>query len=692
MNENNDTTLIFLKGLLRYSGAYADTNDGEENLRAYLSVLKAFIELGRNPESGKSAGFNITSAGVNYIRSCHHSNGGFSSKPGSEPTAYDTAVGLICLRTLGDSPVNPAGLLYGYLPDSLNYLQQNVVTQFDHFMLVAAYEECGIQSPVPGKTIKFFVQQLQYSLQSKNVLDTAIAAASLIRSGNQIPDYQGVVDVLLSGQNTMEGGFGEEGTSSLFVTYCVLRTLVLLKVLPNIQRLSAYLDTLKTGVGYTDLIGGKTSAGATYMNISMRTWIRQLQAVPVKAAMTGDVDYLSRWLANGGNPNQYDDQGWTVLLAAASRGRSEVVNLLLNHQIPGAIHSNPTIRYLPADALPIYLAGQSGDLPTVRLLLKADPGQLHAISSVNGHTILLQAAFYGKEKHLELAKFLLDQASADPAELNKLLSATNVRGYNALGMQDLWHNQKMKDLLLKYYPEDLQSERGLLMEKSRLEYYQRLLLKISPPASLTEKLINAIAQFLNSEDSDPANQLIDELLHLPGLDINRLGSDLQMPPLIFAITGVDTGNPSRAEKRYSLAKKLLLAGADPSVQEKHPMAVGAVIRASVLNNFEILKLISEYMTAQDFTRELNISPGVNGLTAMHDAIHRALTSPANELASHIAQITWMIQHGARLDLPDNVGQTQYELANAAVLDGTFPVENSRAVLEAVNDAILQKTH
>ncbi|MEI6291184.1 MAG: ankyrin repeat domain-containing protein, partial [Chloroflexota bacterium] len=330
MNEKYDITMIYLNGLLRDSGGYADINDGEANLRAYLSVLKTFKELGQKPSVGLAAGNNQTSAGINFIRSCHHANGGFSPNPGSDPAAYDTAVGLICLSNLGEKLENNSGLLAGYLPASLKFISQNAVTQFDHFMHVAVYEECGLPGPIPGTTISFFQQQLHNSIKSKRILDTAIASASLLRAGMQVEDSREVIDLLISGQNTGDGGFGEDGVSSLFITYCVLRTLVLLKVLPNIRRLETYLDSLRTRFGFTDMIGGKTSAGATYMNISLRNWIKQLQAVPVSAAMTGDVEYLKKWLANGGNPNQYDDQGWTVLLAAASRGRSDVVDMLLN--------------------------------------------------------------------------------------------------------------------------------------------------------------------------------------------------------------------------------------------------------------------------------------------------------------------------------------------------------------------------
>ncbi len=679
--DNSAKMIAFLKGLRRESGAYADTSDGDGTIRSTLSVLKAFNELGVLETEPKT---------VDYVSSCHHDNGGFSNTPQDKPGTFDTSQGLINLRTL-----NQEDLLAKVLPAALTFMSENAASQYDHFMLVAAYEECKVETPVPNATIEYFNKMLSASLSANKITDTAIAAASLLRAGHSLDNADAVAKLTLSGQNTPDGGFGDEGKSSLFSTYCALRLLTLLNRPPNVRRLSAYLDSLKTELGYSDTPGGKTKAGATYQYLSMQSWLRQLQKVAVQAAREGKVDDLMQWLTDGGDPNRYDSEGWTVLLAAASHGQAAVVDMLLHHNVPGAPRADVSLRYKDADALPIYMAGHSGDVETVKCLLQAEPTHLHAISSVNGHTVLLQAAFYGKEKHLQLAKYLLDYAgtlgNAPDGQLTeeqvKLLSATNVRGFNALSMQDLWHNQKMKDLLLTYYPQDLKSEYGQYLEKRRVDYLNNLLLSIASPQQLTEKMMTAISEYLATEDAaalGTIEQRIDALLAQPAFEINRLGGDLQMSPLVFAITGVDVGNPGRAKRRHDLAKKLLEAGANPAIREKHPMAVGAVIRASVLNNFGLLQLIAEYMPAEAFAEEMNVSPAVNGLTAMHDAVHRALTSPPAELEGHVAQIVWMIQHGARLDVPDNTGQTQLQLAEAAQSDSAFPAENVQAVLNAVH--------
>lgn len=677
-----ETIVAFLRGLRRQSGGYADTWDGKASLRATLSVLKALDHLGHLEPSGAEARV------IAFIRECRQPSGGFGAAPGAGPTPLDTTAGLIALHTLGQH-----ALLDQWLPEGLAYLRTAATSKFDHFMLIATYEECQVADPVPAASVDFFRQALNQALAEHTVVDAAIAGSALMRARQPLPDPDAVLQLVLSGQ-TPEGSFGDDGHVSLFGTYCVLRQLVLLNTPPNVRRLQSYLDSLRVEEGYAMAPGGAPNADATYQCLSMGEWLGELQHTPVQAARNGDVAAVRAWLQQGGDPNLADQEGWTPLLAAASHGQADVVMLLLSHDIEGAPRADPSLRFVAADALPLYMAGQSGDVRTVQALLKAAPEHLHAISSVNGHTVLLQAAFYGKDKHLELARWLLDHAaevrglpeSALVDEQVRLLSATNVRGYNALGMQDLWHNEQMRTVLLAYYPGGPEGERGQQIEADRQRYLQQLLLSIATPQALTEKLMVEIATYLETEDLAASEQRLESLLTQPHLEINRLGGELQMPPLVFALTGVDVGHPERARRRRALVQRLLAAGADPAVRERHPMAVGSVIRASVLNNFGLLQVLAKAMTPEAFAAEMNVKPAVNGLTAMHDAVHRALTSPPAELAGHVAQITWMIEHGARLDIPEHTGHTPRMLAEAAQGDAAFPAENVRAVLAAIEAA------
>ncbi len=663
----NSSVIAFLYGLRRDSGAFADSHDGEGVVRSTLSVLKVLEQLGALGAEPRT---------VEFICRCRTDVGGFGATPGAAPTPLDTTAALISLKTLGCHD-----LLDEMLPAALTYLSAAATSKFDHFMLIAAYEECGIASPVPPASVAFFEELLRVSIAANKVVDLAIAGSAFMRAGRTLPAATDVLLRLRAGQNTVEGGHGDGEHASLFGTYCVMRQLALLDTLPNTQRMTQYVASLRTDLGYADAPGGKTTAGATYQCLGILAWLQQLQGTPVRAARAGDAAALRAWLSDGGEPNAVDAEGWTPLLAAASHGRADVVELLLAPDVPGAVSADPALRLTAADTLPLYMAGQSGNLRTVQALLRAAPDQLHVISSVNGHTVLLQAAFYGKQRHLELAAWLLENF---PADRMRLLAATNVRGYNALSMQDLWHNEKMRALLLRFYPGGVDGEFAREIEVQRRAYHAQLLLTIASPQTLTDKLLAEIAACLEADDSAASERRIDAILAQPHFETDRLGGDLQMPPLVFALTGVDVGLPERARRRRALVQKLLAAGANPAVREKHPMAVGAVIRASVLNNFDLLQLLAESMSAADFVAEMNVRPAVNGLTAMHDAVHRALTSPSARLQVHLAQIAWMVERGARLDLPDNTGQTQRQLAEAALGDAAFPQENVRAVLAVLN--------
>jgi hypothetical protein len=417
----------------------------------------------------------------------------------------------------------------------------------------------------------------------------------------------------------------------------------------------------------------------------------------VKAAREGNVDVLKGWLSSGNDPDAYDDEGWTPLLAASSRGKAEVVDLLLFNDLPGAKHANPNLRFVEADALPIYMAAQAGDLDTIKLLLKADPQQLFAISSVNGHTVLLQAAFFGKQKHWNVAKYLLENIATifsipenDEATIagfrKRLTVATNVRGYNALRMNtELWMNEAMASLFKKY-------DRSTPEEQKA--YLDDLLIRIATPQQLTDRIINTIQESIErvkkiSDECDSitseALNKIKKLLQMPGCNVNWLGGPLQQPPLVFAVTGVDTQQPVAAFRK-EITRLLLDHGANPDLPEKHPMGVDAVIRTAVLNNFELLQLVAGYMSPVAFTAAMNTKPAVNGLTALHDSVHRALTAPPDKLPVHLDQIKWMIAHGARYDIEDHTGQTQEQLARSALDDPNFQ-KNAHATLQALGLSI-----
>jgi len=434
-----------------------------------------------------------------------------------------------------------------------------------------------------------------------------------------------------------------------------------------------------------------------------RGWIG---ASAIDAARRGDLETLTRWLAEGGDPDVSDQDGWTPLLVAAARGHAAVVELLLWHEIPGARRANPDIRFPGADALPIYLAGQSGDLATVKAILRVRPEHVFDIATINGHTVLLQATFYGQKQHQQLASFLLENigdilsipkedGAAIALARKRLMTATNVRGQNPLALARAYDIRPMINILKKF---------DSTIEDDRTSYYRRLLGRIAPPAprseqerqaqELTDRLIDAIQNALDHAErissgttdlgaaEDDALAAIDRLMNVPGLEINRLGGPLQRTPLIIACTGANANERMRA-LRATIVDRLMRHGADPLIHEVHAMGVNAVVRSAVWGHLYILERFGTTLSPNILANALNEKPLVNGFTALHDSVLRALSAQGQSLEEYLRQIEWLIQHGARYNIEDHSGLTQETIARSALDDPDFR-ENAQRVLAAIH--------
>lgn len=367
-------------------------------------------------------------------------------------------------------------------------------------------------------------------------------------------------------------------------------------------------------------------------------------------AQSGDIDNLKKWLTDGNNPNQYDKDGWTPLLWASVRGNSEAVEILLND---GADSSMPQNK---SGSLPIHLAGHSGDVKTAQVLLDNNPGDIDAVWDLNGHTVLLQASFYG---HLELADFLVKKGANT--------SITTARGLGPMEMAEQFQNYAMMDIIRPY---DSSSE-------EKAAYYRTYLTKIAPTIpenekdkqELSDKLVAVIESGIKKAFTDPLSadetmKNIKELVEVKKADVNRLGGPLQQPPLIVAVTG-NNGNPavkSVHDLRIAIAGFLLNMGADPVKHEMHPMGAQTIIRASVFNHLEILKMCAQHISAQALADAINEIPAVNGLTALHDSVLRCTMAGEDKFDGYLAQCRWLVENGGKSDIPDFSGVTQKNIA------------------------------
>lgn len=370
-------------------------------------------------------------------------------------------------------------------------------------------------------------------------------------------------------------------------------------------------------------------------------------------ARGGDAQSLGNWLDAGGNPDQYDSGGWTPLLWAAVRGHSDLCRLLLER---GA---NPSLPHRESGALPIHFAGQSGSVPTAELLLKKEPGHINVVWDIHGHSILLQAVFYG---HIELTRYLLT--------LSPDMSITTARGLGAMDLATQFQNREMMDLLR---PHDVPAE-------EKAGYYRSFLQRIAPVVPPGEEQLQALADRLvhtiedgikrAASDSSAVKATLDavrEIVEGGKLSVNRLGGPLQQPPLIVVVTGNNgfPPNPDVARLRNELARYLLDHGADPTLHEKHPMGAQTIIRAAVFNHLDILKMCENYVSARQLTDAINEIPLVNALTAMHDTVLRATMAAPDRFEGYLDQARWFVAHGGRSDIEEYSGVTQRNIAERA---------------------------
>ncbi|MFC1511602.1 hypothetical protein ACFL5H_00195 [Candidatus Latescibacterota bacterium] len=416
------------------------------------------------------------------------------------------------------------------------------------------------------------------------------------------------------------------------------------------------------------------------------------------AARRGDNEVVRDWLRNGGDPNAYASDGFNLFLAAAATGNTDILRMLLlegvgPHKVdPDLPLKDPRRPDYRTNILAAHLSTQKGDVASTLLLLSKHPEQLHARVEVNGHTPLLQTAFYG---HVELAKSILEKLGSIlpkgtdiQQETLRLFSETTVRGINATQFGRQFQNQAMVDVLElfdKATMEAKQADTKALLEA--ISGGPRNPEAGTPAQEASETVINAITSGLvevaaleEPERSAAVTRVIGELkaaTQNPSFDPNRLAGELLQTPIIAAVTGTNA-NEGVARLRREVVDILLEKGADPDKEEMYPMAVDAVIRAAVFNHFDILKRFEAVMTPEAMKQSLNQKPAVNGLTALHDSVLRAATGSAG----YLEQIRWARGLGASVDIPEHTGRTQRDFATAAfVTEGQK--ENAAAVWEAL---------
>jgi len=424
----------------------------------------------------------------------------------------------------------------------------------------------------------------------------------------------------------------------------------------------------------------------------------------IMTARRGENEAVRDWLRNGGDPNAYAPDGFNLFLAASATGNIEVLRMLMLEGVgphkadAGLPLRDPGHPEHDTNILAPHLSAQKGDIPCTMLLLSRNPGQLHERMKVNGHTPLLQAAFFG---HTELAKpilanlkTILPRGAGIEEETLRLFSETTVRGINATQLGRQFRNQPMVDALEpldKSTAEAQAADTKALLESipggTRNPEARTPAQKAGEAVMKT--ITSGLAEVAALKEPERSAAVVNvigklkEVIQDPCFDPNRLAGELLQTPIIAAVTGYNE-NEGVARFRSEVVDILLSKGADPDKEEMHPMAVDAVIRAAVFNHLDILKKFEAAMPQGAMKRALNHKPAVNGLTALHDSVLRAATGSAG----YIEQIRWARGLGASSDIPDHTGRTQRDFA-AAAFATEGQKENAAAVWAALEPGLPQ---
>src|SRR5204863_4164028 len=204
-------------------------------------------------------------ASARFVESCYDkSTGGFADRPGAQPDAITTAVGIMAVVE-AKLPTEP------YENAVVKYLGEHAKTFEEVRLAAAGLEAIGKQSPKADDWLKQIAAMQDpdgsFGRGRGAARDTGSAVAAILRLGGKIDQPERVIAVMKEGQRP-DGAFGKEDieTSDLETSYRITRSLHMLKEKPaDPDRVRAFIAKCRnTDGGYSVTPGQLSSAGGTY--------------------------------------------------------------------------------------------------------------------------------------------------------------------------------------------------------------------------------------------------------------------------------------------------------------------------------------------------------------------------------------------------------------------------------------------
>jgi prenyltransferase beta subunit len=271
--DEKQATIRFLQNLQTPSGGFLA---GPENpkikrptvpsLRATNAALRALKYFDGQPRDLKAAG--------RFIESCFDkSSGGFGDRPGAQPDAMTTAVGIMAVVE-ANLPTEP------YADAVVKYLGEHARTFEEVRLAAAGLEAIGKPSPKADDWLKQIAAMQNpdgsFGHGKGAARDTGSAAAAILRLGGKLEHPDRVIAIMKEGQRS-DGAYGKEDveTSDLESSYRIIRSLHMFKEMPaHPNRVRAFIANCRNADGgYGVTPGQLSSAGGIYFAAIILHWL-----------------------------------------------------------------------------------------------------------------------------------------------------------------------------------------------------------------------------------------------------------------------------------------------------------------------------------------------------------------------------------------------------------------------------------
>ena len=385
-----------------------------------------------------------------------------------------------------------------------------------------------------------------------------------------------------------------------------------------------------------------------------------------------DVDVATRLVRSHANVNAANEYGATALWIASANGNLQLITLLLD------AHADPNAALLSGET-PLMTAVDNGHTDAAKLLLERG-ADVNARERKGGQDALMWAA---ANRSASIVKLLLDHG-ADPG-------ARSTRGFTPL--------------LFAAQQGDVESGRLLLRagvdvnDRSRKDRKSPLIV-----AAASGNKDFAVLLLDNGADADASDDGGFTALHYAASD--NSGADIVRALLMhrahpnprtmrdsreYVYAGV---NPTGATPLFLAAslgnvetvRALIAGGADPFMTTDkgtaplHVATWGGSPYARDWTEDEKKNLLEVTKLLVGLGADVN-SAGEHGWTPLHGAAYKGVD----------AVVQFLVEHGARVDVFDEYGQTPLSIANAVITVGSKDAyyQSSRVVRRSTADLLLK---